>query len=426
MHKNLIYIEEYDIYQYFDGEKSFFSREYPGNTPESENRAAVAVISKNIDFSVIPKNGVKSFKKTALNKYLAKYYRNESYFYIRNAGNEYGVYHTLPLNIKKYYSLSYGIDFIIPYDYLVILFLNEKSIIYGRDESVIFIEKTEDIYKITVISNGFNLFPVASFKEDTLNDNLNILKTKLNSRNIVINKIVANCVGIDFNIFFTDAGIVKTKLNSRNIAINKIVANCVGIDFNIFFTDAGIVNFTAKDFAVFFDGIKNPIPYFENLEIKFKKIELRKNRLINIYIAVLVIAVLFMQSTVLFFNGKSSVENKKIKLLNENIAVLSEQNLKKENIILFNEYFTPVNLAGYLEKFITVFPKKVKIENLDVKRLKNTYIIDGTAYVKGGYRKFAKNYNLILKKFRISGRIRISYNLDNFGKPYIKFYGRLK
>ena len=393
MHKNLIYIEEYDIYQYFDGEKSFFSREYPGNTPESENRAAVAVISKNIDFSVIPKNGVKSFKKTALNKYLAKYYRNESYFYIRNAGNEYGVYHTLPLNIKKYYSLSYGIDFIIPYDYLVILFLNEKSIIYGRDESVIFIEKTEDIYKITVISNGFNLFPVASFKEDTLNDNLNIL---------------------------------KTKLNSRNIAINKIVANCVGIDFNIFFTDAGIVNFTAKDFAVFFDGIKNPIPYFENLEIKFKKIELRKNRLINIYIAVLVIAVLLMQSTVLFFNGKSSVENKKIKLLNKNIAVLSEQNLKKENIILFNEYFTPVNLAGYLEKFITVFPKKVKIENLDVKRLKNTYIIDGTAYIKGGYRKFAKNYNLILKKFRLSGRIRISYNLDNFGKPYIKFYGRLK
>jgi hypothetical protein len=105
---------------------------------------------------------------------------------------------------------------------------------------------------------------------------------------------------------------------------------------------------------------------------------------------------------------------------------LSEQNLKKENIILFNEYFTPVNLAGYLEKFITVFPKKVKIENLDVKRLKNTYIIDGTAYVKGGYRKFAKNYNLILKNSGYRDGIRISYNLDNFGKPYIKFYGRLK
>ena len=133
-----------------------------------------------------------------------------------------------------------------------------------------------------------------------------------------------------------------------------------------------------------------------------------------------------MQLTVLFFNGKSSVENKKIKLLNENIAVLSEQNLKKGNIILFNEYFTPVNLAGYLEKFVTVFPKKVKIENLDVKRLKNTYIIDGTAYVNGGYRKFAKNYNLISKKFRLFGQIKISYNLDNFGKPYIKFYGRLK
>ena len=396
MRKNLIYIEEYDIYQYFDGEKSFFSRQYPEKTPESENYAAVAVISKNIGFSVIPKKGVSHFKKKALNKYLAKYYRGESYFYIRNAGNEYGVYHTLPLNIKRYYSLSSEIDFIIPYDYLVILFLNEKSIINinGIDESVLFIEKTEDIYKITVISGGFNLFPVASFKEDTLNDNLNIL---------------------------------KTKLNSKNIGVNKIVTNCTGTEFNIFFPDAGIFNFDTKDFAVFFDGIKKSIPYFENLEIKFKKIELRKNRLINIYIAFLIIAAMLMQSTVLFFNGKSDAESKKIKLLNENIAVLSEQNLKKENIILFNGYFTPVNLADYLEKFIKVFPKAAKIENLNVKRLKNSYIIYGTAYIQGGYRKFAKNYNLILKKSRLPGQqFRISYNLDNFGKPCIKFYGALK
>ncbi|MHB1546932.1 MAG: hypothetical protein ACYCV8_09790, partial [bacterium] len=59
------------------------------------------VISKNINFSVIPKNNFKSFKKSGLNKYLSKYYKNESYFYIGNAYNEYGVYHTLPLNIKK-------------------------------------------------------------------------------------------------------------------------------------------------------------------------------------------------------------------------------------------------------------------------------------------------------------------------------------
>ncbi|MHB1546662.1 MAG: hypothetical protein ACYCV8_08415, partial [bacterium] len=118
MNKNLIYIEEYDIYQYFDGEKSVFSSNYSVNTAGFEIPAALAVISKNINFSVIPKNNFKSFKKSGLNKYLSKYYKNESYFYIGNPYNEYGVYHTLPLNIKKYYSLLSEIDFIIPYDYL--------------------------------------------------------------------------------------------------------------------------------------------------------------------------------------------------------------------------------------------------------------------------------------------------------------------
>ena len=55
MHKNLIYIEEYDIYQYFDGEKSVFSHDYRGKTADFEIPAALAVISKNINFSVIPK-----------------------------------------------------------------------------------------------------------------------------------------------------------------------------------------------------------------------------------------------------------------------------------------------------------------------------------------------------------------------------------
>ena len=393
MYKNLIYIEEYDIYQYFDGEKSIFSHDYPGKAADFEIPAALAVISKNINFSVIPKNGVKSVKKSGLNKYLAKYYKDESYFYIGNAYNEYGVYHTPPLNIKKYYSLLKGIDFIIPYDYLAILFLNEKSIISEEKESFIFIEKAEDIYKIMVVLNGFNLFPVASFKEDMLNDNLNIL---------------------------------KTKLNSKNIKINKIITNYGGTDFNIFFGGAGIINFAAKDFAAFFDNIKRTVPHFENLEIKFKNIELRKNKLINLYITALIIAVLFMQSTALFFNNKSYAENQKIKLLNKSTAVLLEQNQKKENIILFNKYFMPPNVAGYLKRFMRIFPKGVRIENVDIKRFKNNYFIDGTVLVYGGYRKFVENYNLILKKSGPLGPFRISYNIDNFGKPFIKFYGRLK
>ncbi|MHB1546933.1 MAG: hypothetical protein ACYCV8_09795 [bacterium] len=271
--------------------------------------------------------------------------------------------------------------------------MNEKKVISEQKESFIFIEKTGDIYKIMVILNGFNLFPVASFKEDMLNDNLNIL---------------------------------KTKLNSKNIKINKIITNYSGVDFNIFFGDAGIVNFTSRDFSAFFDNIKRSTPHFENLEIKFKKIELKRNKLINLYMAVLIIAILLIQSTVLFFNNKSSAENQKIKSLNKNIAVLSEQNQKKENIILFNKYFMLVNVADYLKKFITVFPDGVKIENIDIKRLKNIYIIDGTVLVPRGYRKFAENYDLILKKSRLPGHFRISYNLDNFGKPLIKFYGRLK
>ena len=86
----------------------------------------------------------------------------------------------------------------------------------------------------------------------------------------------------------------------------------------------------------------------------------------------------------------------------------------------------PPNVAGYLKRFMRIFPKGVRIENVDIKRFKNNYFIDGTVLVYGGYRKFVENYNLILKKSGPLGPLRISYNIDNFGKPFIKFYGRLK
>ncbi|MHB8232139.1 MAG: hypothetical protein ACYDDB_04485 [bacterium] len=397
MYKNLIYIEEYDIYQYFDGEKSFFSHDF---FKKEEDLNAVpsipvsaAVISKNINFSNIPKNGVMSAKKSGLNKYLAKYYRNESYFVINNGYNEYGLYHTLPLNIKKYYSLSPEIDFVIPYDYLVILFLNEKSIIKEQGEgALIFIEKTEGIYKIMVILNGFNLFPVISFKEDMLNDNLNLL---------------------------------KAKLNLKGIKIDKIISNDDGMDFNILFSGGGIINFTLKDFFKFFSGIKKSVPHFENLDIKFKTIEIKKNRLINLYIAALVAAIFFMQSTIIFFNHKLYTENKRIKLLNNNIAGLSEQIYKKERKILFNKHFMHPNIVSYLKRFILILPEGVKIKDIDIIKSKNNYVIKGTAFDGGGYRKFAKDYNIISQKSISFGSLRIFYNLDKFGRPLIKFYGKL-
>ncbi len=393
MYKNLIYIEEYDIYQYFDGEKSVFSHDYLKNQASFEILTALAVISKNINFSTIPKNSVKSVKKSGLNKYLAKYYKNESYFYISNAYNECGVYHTLPLNIKKYYSLFQGIDFVIPYDYLVILFLNEKSITYEQKGAFLFIEKTEDIYKIMVVLNGINLFPVASFKEDMLHDNLNIL---------------------------------KTKLGSKGIKIDKIVTNDGSIDFNVLFIGAIIVNFAEKDFFAFFDNIKRSVPHFENLEIKFKNIELKKNKLVSLYIAALITAVIFMQSASLFFNNKIHIENQKTALLNRRISISSKLIQEKERKILFNKHFAHINLIFYLKRFMRLFPEGVKIRDVNIVKLKNNYIFKGTVVDKGGYRKFAKDYNLIIKKLRSIRFLQISYDINKFRKPVIKFFGNLK
>jgi len=402
MRKNLFYIEEYDIYQYFDGEKSLFSRDCLNYFKKEEGLetalsggVSVAVISKNINFSKIPKSGITSAKKSGLNKYLAKYYRNESYFAVNNGDNEYGLYHTLPLNIKKYYSLSPEIDFIIPYDYLVSLFLNEKLAIRGqRAGAAIFIEKTEGIYKITAIFNGFNLFPVISFKEDMLSDNLNLL---------------------------------KAKLNSKGIKIDKIISNAGSIDFDILFSGAAIINFTAKDFFEFFGGIKKTIPHFENLDIKFKTVESKKNRLNNFYIGALTAVIFLMQLIMIFFNHKLYAENKKIKSLDNNIAGLSEQINKQDRKILFNKHFAcRPDIAGYLKRFILILPGGAKIKNIDIIKLKNSFTIKGSAFVDGGYRKFTKDYNIICQKSLSFGSLRISYNLDKSGKPLIKFYGNLK
>lgn len=402
MRKILIYIEEYNVYQYFDGEKSLFSRDCLnyfkkkyGEDPLFSEGISLAVISKNINFSIIPKSGIAASKKFGLNKYLSKYYRSESYFAVNNGSNEYGVYHTLPLNIKKYYSLSPEIDFIVPYDYLAALFLNEKLAVGEHMEgAAIFIEKTEDIYKITAILNGFNLFPVISFKEDMLNDNLNLL---------------------------------KAKFNSKGIKIDKIMSNAGSIDFNILFSGAEIINFTSKDFFEFFDGIKKTIPYFENLDIKFKAIESKKNNLNNLYIGALIAFIFFIQLIMIFFNHKLSAENKKIKLLNNNIACLLKQIDKKERKILFNRHFAcRPDIVRYLKRFILIFPEGVKIKNIDIIKLKSGFIIKGNAVVNGGYRKFAKDYNIISQKSRSFRPLLISYNLNKFGKPLIKFYGNLQ
>jgi hypothetical protein len=405
MNKNLIYIEDYDIYQYFDGEKSFFSRDCLNDSKEARNienaespkeLASAAVISKNIKFSAVPKNSAPLTGKSGLDKYFSKYYRSESYFAVNNAGNEYGLYHTLPLNIKKYYSLSQDIDKVIPYDYLVILFLREKlSIRDNEKEALIFIEKTEGIYKIMAVLNGFNLFPIISFKEDMLNDNLNLL---------------------------------KTKLNSKEIKIDKIVSNDSSLDFSILFIGAAVINFAEKDFFDFFAAITKTTPHFENLDTKFQTIENRKKRKLNVYITAFIAAIFIMQVIISFISNKIFAEDKRIKLLDDNTAVISHQIQENKRKNLFNNHFPHVDVAGYLKSFMLILPEGVKIKNLNIIRSKKNYIIKVTAFNIGGYRKFTKNYNIIKRKvssLASSGSLHISYNIDKFEKPFIKFYGKV-
>ncbi len=209
MYQNLIYVEEYDIYQYFDGYNSFFSHNIVENYTSTPNESddgkikTVAVISKNIKFSSIPEKRMQDGKKKFLGRYIVKTYKNESYFLAQGINGEYGVYHTLPVNIKKYYSLFQGIDIVIPYDYLVIEFLKERFKIDNLKKDFLFIEKTDDIYKMILISKGFGLLPVLSFNADMLVDNINILKSKIDSENdeIKIEQIIANCGHVDFKNF---------------------------------------------------------------------------------------------------------------------------------------------------------------------------------------------------------------------------------
>lgn len=407
MYKIIIYIEEYSIYQYFDGEKLKFSHDLSdfnknNNGLNLEVPNTIAVISKNINFSLI-KNNVKNVKKSSLNRYLAKYYKNESYFFIANGDGEYLAYHTLPLNIKKYYSLMPHTGFVIPYDYLVILFIYGRLINYESGEALLFIEKNEDIYKVTVIVRSFCYLPAAIFKEDMLADNLNILKAKLNHKNVKINKIVTNDI---FN-------------------------NQINNEINIMFPGADITHFNITNFFEFFEEIKEDISHFENIEEKFKKLEIKKNKTIKLYIAVIIIAIIFMNAVSLFFENKIYVEKQKLKVLNKRILVLSTMVQHENRIISFNDDFIHINVISCMKKFFSIFPNGVKIKNFTLIRFKNFYKIKGVAFAGAGYKRFVRDYNLTVKNNLILNDVRhefikIYYNFNKFRKPAIVFSGNIK
>ena len=399
MYKNFIYIEEYDIYQYFEGDKSFFSHSlidgYASDVSDAGIKHAVSVISKNINFSLIPEKNVKNGKKFYLSRYIGKSYKNESYFFAYGINGEYGVYHTLPLNIKKYYSLFQGIDIVIPYDCLVIEFLKEKfDGVYLKN--FLFIEKTDDVYKMIVVSKGFSIMPVLSFKADMLFDNLNILKTKIDSEN---------------------TGIIK---------IEQIIADCDCGDLKNFFGNVEILNFTAKDFFEYFESINKTAPHFENIEIKFKKIEDKKNRAKNIYIAALIFAVFFMEILFVSYGKKTFYERQKIREMNKKISVLSLKINRDKSKILFNGHFSKVNIVNYLKNFFVLLPKTVKIKKINIIKSKTRYIFSATVFDTGGYRKFSHDYNTISKKLYYKKTLSVKYFFGKSGKPSMKFLGLLK
>ncbi|MFW0884566.1 hypothetical protein ACMCNP_05915 [Candidatus Acidulodesulfobacterium sp. H_13] len=398
MPKNIIYIEEYGIYQYFDGDKSVFSHDNPNETEYGGGVAAVAVISKNINFSVIYKKDIGRATKPGSNKYLGKYYGSKSYFVAFNGSKEYGIYHSLPSNIKKYYLLK-GIDFVIPYDYLAILFLNFLNEKLNADKygTFMFIEETENIYKITVITNGFSIFPVISFKGDMLNENLTLLIAKLNYKGVKIEKIFINGNDGDFN---------------HNI--------------NALFPEAGIINFNTGDFFEFFDNMERQTPHFENPNVKLKELRIKKNRLNNIYMGVLIVFIIIMQFIILSVNKKIYTESRGINVLNSNIGHLSRQIKYERQKASFNEQFESPYILPYLKRLISIFPKGIKIKSLVITKVKNLYAVKGTALVFGGYRKFAKSYDMLLENASSLKNMHFSYDLDKFERPYIKFYGNIK
>ena len=399
MYKNFIYIEEYDIYQYFDGIKSFFSHSrtdyYSNDSSEAGANYSVAIISKNINFSIIPEKNVRNGKKFYLNRYIGKSYKNESYFFAYGINGEYGVYHTLPSNIKKYYSLFKEINIVIPYDYLGIEFLKEKFNGFNLGKDFLFIEKTDDVYKIIVISNGFSIMPVLSFKTDMLTDNLNILKTKIDSQNTFIK-------------------------------IERIIADCDCGDFKNFFGNAEILNFTAEDFYEYFERINKTDPHFENPEIKFKKIEDKKNRTKNIYIGILIFVIFFMETMIISYGKKTVYERQKIERMNKKISVLSSKIYRDKSKIIFNGHFPKVNIVNYLKFFFALLPKTVKIKKIKMMKSGTGYIFYATVFDNGGYRRFSHDYNTIAKKLVYKKTFSVKYLFGKSGKPSMKFLGFLK
>lgn len=420
--KNIIFIEEYGLYQYFSEGKSFFTHDASydrkndfsekaigafdnpaivmPDEDEKQNRfISMAVISKNIIFSKISESEndgrLQTTKKRKISKYLSRYYKNESYFAVPGQNNFMGIYHTSPANVKKYYSVP-GVVLVIPYDFLVVLFLRKKLPSFENDsDALLFIEKGAGIYKITVILKGLSFFPVASFKEDMLNDNLAIL---------------------------------KNKLAAAGISIRTIVANTDMAPIGELFYQASVLEYSSEEFFAFFGAIGVDTPHFENIEVRFKKIGDRKNKILALYIASE--AIMITAACLALIIVKNAVRSEAIrsKILNKEITNISLLLKRKKEEQLFKKEFSPVNSWKYLENVMNILPKGSEISYLYLMRpgLRNYYVVTGKALFKSGYYGFAANYDRILKKSLSFKHLRLAYDLNKFESPFVRFYGKIE
>lgn len=397
----LIFIEDYGLYQFFDGNKSSFSTD----NPCKDNKTKVAVISKNIYVSDIAGNNNKNapagdsrhtFKKSINFKYIKQYYKNKSYFLFERDTGKYGIYHTSPANIKKYYSLGI-VEIVIPYEYLVVLFLDykfaaiaERQRIKGQS-CILFIEETDKIYKAVAVVNGLNILQVMSFKEDMLDENLNFLQAELNSKKIKIDKI------------FT---------NNRNInaALNGL------------FLGAEIISFDIREFFDFFNDIEpDSTSHFENLENRIKELKRKRSIRNNLFLAGLLIALILIIAGITGLNNIVTIKRDKITHLNHKIAILNRTISDLKAKAYMNKMLTAPDIGSYLKKLIAILPKDTKIKNIIITRSKNDYILRGKGVFSGGYGEFVKDYNEISEKLSAFKMFGISFNINKFDKPSFRF-----
>ncbi len=386
----LIYIEEHDTLQLFDSDKgsSFFVRRREANA--ASRNFKLAAISGNILFSKIPENKNNIYLK----KYVKKNFSGKSYFLFENPLGEKGIYYSNSPAVNGYYSIDIPgnydtVSFVLPYEYLVIIFLRSRTV-SSLETPLMFIEETENICKLMVIKEGFSLFPVKIFKRELIRENL---------------------------------GLVISELETGGLTVKNIITNLIMEgDIELLFRDFTVNNFETKDFFEFFGNLDPSVPHFENINEKVEGLLRKKKRLENIYILGLAVLILFIAASSKYIQSKINIKNTGIERVNKKIFIIKNKIREYYLRKALREKINTRNIGANLKRILSIFPDGVKIVKIELSKSDSNFILSGNARVKGNYNKFVAAYNMIIKNPLVRSKtISISYNLKNFGKPFLIF-----